>query len=71
MKLYLRHVMLSLIITSLGACSVLPEAEQIQIYHDCKVTKKIADRYAYPAVFQQQTGGTCKERERRALQSVN
>jgi len=25
--------MLSLVITSLGACSVLPEAEQIQIYH--------------------------------------
>ena len=33
MKLYLRHIMLSLIITSLGACSVLPEAEQIKIYH--------------------------------------
>ncbi|MCK7460040.1 ABC-type transport auxiliary lipoprotein family protein [Idiomarina aminovorans] len=33
MKLYLRQVMLSLIITSLAACSVLPEAEKIQIYH--------------------------------------
>ncbi|WP_322405997.1 ABC-type transport auxiliary lipoprotein family protein [Idiomarina sp. PL1-037] len=33
MKLYLRQIMLSLIITSLAACSVLPEAEKIQIYH--------------------------------------